>query len=134
VVSRATTPLSNTPSPQGGARNADGIIFTAHPAATVVRIPAGGGQPTPVVTQPPGSNLFPVFLGEGPAFVFRPIQTSEIRIAGIGSPESRLLLRDASAAALHPSGYLFFVRQDALLAQRFDKAAGAVVGNEVAVT
>jgi serine/threonine protein kinase/Tol biopolymer transport system component len=134
VVSRATTPLSNTPSPQGGAWGADGILFTPHPAATVVHIPAGGGEPTPVVTQPPGSNLFPVFLGEGPAFVFRPIQTSEIRVASIGSPESRLLLRDASAAALHPSGYLFFIRQDALLAQRFDKAAGAVVGNEVAVT
>ena len=36
-----------------------------------------------------------------------------------GSPESKSLLR-ADAAELHPSGYLFFTRQGALLAQRLD--------------
>jgi hypothetical protein len=33
----------------------------------------------------------------------------------------------------HPSGYLFFVRQRALLAQRFDASAGEMVGEEIAV-
>ena len=52
----------------------------------------------------------------------------------LGSPNSELLLRDAITAAWHPSGYLFFVRQGALLAQRFDTAAGTLVGSEVSVT
>jgi dipeptidyl aminopeptidase/acylaminoacyl peptidase len=56
-----------------------------------------------------------------------------VDLARLGSPESKVLLRDAITAALHPSGYLLFVRQGALLAQRVDMVAGEMVGNEEAV-
>jgi hypothetical protein len=67
--------------------------------------------------------------------LFRPLSLGapEVHLARLGSQESRLLLRDAQAAALHPSGYMLFVRQGALLAQRFDAAAGGMVGSEGAV-
>jgi hypothetical protein len=43
------------------------------------------------------------------------------------------LVNAPTAVAFHPSGYLFFVRQGALLAQRFDAIAGEMVGEEIAV-
>ena len=133
LVSRVTTSLTAAVSPYGGTWGADGILFTPEPGSTVLLVPASGGEPVPAL--PPGSRLFPVFLGTGPAFVFRPllIGEPELHLAGLGSEDSELLLRNAAGAALHPSGYLLFVRQGTLLAQRYDGSAGEVVGPEVAV-
>ena len=133
LVSRVTTSLAKAPSPYGGTWGAEGILYTPAPGSTVLRIAASGGEPTPVVSQPRGGNLFPVFVGTGPTFFFQPIAPEQVRLARLGSTNSEPLLRDAVTAAWHPSGYVLFVRQGALLAQRFDMAQGKLVGNEVSV-
>jgi dipeptidyl aminopeptidase/acylaminoacyl peptidase len=133
LVSRVTTSLAKAPSPYGGTWGAEGILYTPAPGSTVLRIPASGGEPTPAVSQPPGGKLFPVFVGAGPTFLYQPLPRDEVFLARLGLPNAELLLRDAVTAAWHPSGYMLFVRQGALLAQRFDTAGRKMVGNEVSV-
>jgi hypothetical protein len=74
-----------------------------------------------------------VFVGAGPTFVFQPLARQEVRVAMLGSTDMEVLLPNAVTAAWHPSGYMLFVRQGALLAQRFDLAEGRLVGSEVSV-
>src|SRR5262249_6736879 len=131
LVSGVTTSLATAPSPVGGTWGPAGILYTPLPNSTVMRISASGGEPTPAL--PTGFNLFPVLIGAGPSFLFRPFSSVDIHLGKLGSRESGVLLRNASAAALHPSGYMLFVRQGALLAQRFDMATNKMVGNEAAV-
>jgi serine/threonine protein kinase len=133
LVSRVTTSLAKTPSPYGGTWGADGILYTPAPASTILRILASGGEPTPAVSQPIGGKLFPIFVGAGPTFLYQPLAREEVFLARPGVPNAELLLRDAVTAAWHPSGYLLFVRQGALLAQRFDMAEGKMVGNQISV-
>jgi Tol biopolymer transport system component len=136
LVSRVTSSLAKAPSPFGGTWGADGILYTPTPGSTVLRIPASGGEPTPAVSNSGLGNLFPVFVGTGPTFLFQPIvpaEVQEVRLASLGSPNAELLLRDAISAAWHPSGYMLFVRKGALLAQRFDMAGKTLVGPEVSV-
>jgi len=80
-----------------------------------------------------GGNLFPVFVGAGPTFLFQPLAVEEVRIATLGSTDVAPLLPGTIAAAWHPSGYMLFVRKGALLAQRFDMAERKMVGSEVSV-
>ena len=133
LVSRVTTSLAKAPSAYGGTWGADGILYTPAPASTILRIPASGGEPTPAVSQPAGGKLFPSFVGAGPNFLYQPIAREEVFLARLGVPNAELLLRDAVTAAWHPSGYVLFVRQGALLAQRFDMAEGKMVGNQMSV-
>jgi eukaryotic-like serine/threonine-protein kinase len=133
LVSRVTTSLAKAPSAYGGTWGAEGILFTPNPASTVLRIPAGGGEPAPAVSQPRGGKLFPVFVESGPAFLYQPLGIEKVFLAKLGSTDAELLLGDAVTAAWHPAGYILFVRKGALLAQRFDMAKSTLVGSEVSV-
>ena len=135
LVSRVATSLAKAPSPFGGTWGTDGILYTPTPGSTVLRIHASGGEPTPAVSLARAAlgNLFPVFIGSGPTFLFQPLAREEVRLATIGATDVKLLLPDAITAAWHPAGYMFFVRKGALLAQRFDMADGKMMGNEVSV-
>jgi len=131
--SRVISAVATAVSPYGGTWGANGILYNPDPRGTVLHVPAEGGAPSPVVDQPSAGNLYPVFLRGGPAFLFRPSLGREIHLGWADTKKTKPLVHDAIAAALHPSGYLFFVRQQALLAQRFDMDAGELTGKEVAV-
>lgn len=137
LVSRVTTSLATAISPYGGTWGADGILYTPASGATVLHIPVRGGEPTPAVPLAKNrlANLFPVFVGTGPGFLFQPSggQRAEVHLSTLGSTNDEVLLPDAMTAAWHPAGYMLFVRQGALLAQRFDMASRKMVGNEVSV-
>ena len=132
LVSRVTTSLAKALSPYGGTWGANDILYTPTPGSTVLRIPARGGEPTPALSRVQVGSLFPVFVGAGPTFLFQPLSRQEVRLATLGSSDD-ILLPNAITAAWHPSGYMLFVRQGALLAQRFDIAARKMVGSEVSV-
>ena len=97
-----------------------------------MRIPASGGTPTPATRVHPGQEGHdrPQFISEG-RFLFHAVGGEASRgIFGgtIRSLETRRVL-DAEAAHLHvPSGHLVFVRNETLMAQRFDDSQLAVVG------
>ncbi|MBI3264842.1 MAG: serine/threonine-protein kinase [Acidobacteria bacterium] len=113
--------------PRGGAWSRDGVILFA-PNATggLFRVAATGGEPTQVtrVDAPRQiSHRFPHFLPDGRRFLFFAQGGSEgqgVHAASLDQPGMQRLVDADAAAMFAPSGFLVFVRQGTLFAQRFD--------------
>ena len=97
---------------------------------------AKGGQPTDA-TSPAGNrglNICPFFLPDQRRFLFS-ITSRGPRVAGIyvgslDSPEQRLLV-EASSNAMFANGYVLFMRDTMLVAQRFDPETLTLSGSPV---
>jgi eukaryotic-like serine/threonine-protein kinase len=123
--------------PRGGSWGQDGtILFTPNVTDPIFRVPASGGTPQQV-TKLEGSvtgrsHRWPQFLPDGKHFLFF-LQTADPATQGtyaasLGGGEPKLLLRNTSAAIYAPPGYLLFVRQGTLMAQRFDANSLSLTG------
>jgi hypothetical protein len=116
--------LVRAPLGRGGAWNNNGIIVYA-PAGTgpLYKVPATGGEPVAVSQVESGhmSHRFPQFLPDGEHFVFFAAGTSPGLYVGslAGGPAKRIVNTEASGVVA-ASGFLLFLRQGALFAQRLD--------------
>jgi serine/threonine protein kinase/Tol biopolymer transport system component len=126
--------LADAPSPRGGAWSPDGTILFAPVIGALHRVSSAGGE-TFVVTHLQagiGSHRFPQFLPGSRHFLYFAPGSPEV--AGVyvgsidGSTSKRLLEADA-AAIYSPAGFLLFVRQGALLAQKFDTESLQLAGS-----
>ena len=136
--------LCDATSGRGGTWNRDGVIlFSAGPASPLFRVPAAGGIPTPI-TKVIGGDLasghrFPAFLPDGIHFFYN-AGADKPDAAGIfigsldGTPAVRVL-PDVSNALYAPptapggAAYLFFRREDTLMALPFDSRALTATGD-----
>ena len=111
----------------GGAWNDDGtLILSTSPGTPILRVPAGGGEPT-VVTRfdspQQRSHSSPQFLPDQRHFLFFVTGSPEARGVYVGrldSPDTQRLFDADTPAEYASNGYLLFVRGGKLLAQRFD--------------
>ncbi len=111
----------------GGAWNNDGtLILSTNPGTPILRVPAGGGEPT-VVTRfdspQQRSHSSPQFLPDQRHFLFFVTGSSEahgVYVGQLDSPETKRLFDADTSAEYASNGYLLFVRGGKLLAQRFD--------------
>ena len=131
--------LTNISSPAGAAWSSDGtILYAATGNAPIMKIPAVGGEPTPV-TRPDAehaSHRFPQMLPGGRHFLYYVLGSPEVQgihVARIDGSEPRRLLGADTAAVYAPPGHLLFLRQGTLLAQGFDLEALAVRGEPIQV-
>ena len=130
VETGVTRTLASATLPAGGTWGVDGVIlYNPVAGGTVYEIPALGGEPTVVVSNPPNQNRHPVLLPGGREFLFYNLTESTVYLGALDSAETRALLEADSAAAFHPAGYLLFVRQGALRAQQFDVNDGTLSGD-----
>jgi serine/threonine protein kinase len=120
----------------GGAWSRDGVIlFGSGPRSQILRVPATGGEATPVTrVETPQQQLhgFPNFLPDGRHFLYHVWGSPEARGVYVGQlDESRALrLLDADLPAVYASsGHLLFVRQGMLNAQLFDPVGLALTGD-----
>src|SRR5262249_31068634 len=114
---------------RGGTWNENGmILFTEGFQTPIYQISSGGGQAKPVTVLDPAlgetSHRWPYFLPDGRHFLYV-IRGSKpehrgIFVGSIDSNEKKRLLPDDSKAEYSRAGYVFFVRENNLLAQRFD--------------
>jgi DNA-binding winged helix-turn-helix (wHTH) protein/Tol biopolymer transport system component len=113
----------------GGTWGPDGtIVFTREDHAPLFRVPATGGVPTPATelnkTQGHRWHSWPQFFPDGRHFLYfaESVSTgkSGVHVKSLDSPEVHLLLATQTAAAYAPSGFLLFVRDNVLFAQRLD--------------
>ena len=120
--------LSDAPVPRGGAWNQDGlIVFAPTASGPLHRVASSGGTSTPLfaldVSKGEISHRNPSFLPDGRHFVFL-VQAAEdsqgIHVGSLDAPSHSLLLNTSSSGAYAPPGYLLFVRERTLVAQRFD--------------
>jgi DNA-binding winged helix-turn-helix (wHTH) protein/Tol biopolymer transport system component len=117
-----------------GTWNRDGVIVFPH-NYELDRVPAEGGLPTPLTALNQANQRgafvwpqWPQFLPDGHRFLyqtFTPTRNDGIYVASLDSKESQRLLDSHWMAAYAPAldgreGYLLFIREGTLMAQRFD--------------
>src|SRR5439155_22947877 len=110
----------------GGTWSPDGVILYAGPGSAVLRIPSTGGQSaavTHVDSPKERSHIFPRFLPDGRHFLYYVAGQPEVNgvhVANIDGSENHRLLDAERPADFAPAGYLLFIRQGTLFAQKFD--------------
>jgi dipeptidyl aminopeptidase/acylaminoacyl peptidase len=122
-----------------GSWGPDGVILFAALGHPIARIPAAGGDPSPIsgLVQT-GSVYFPHFLPDGRHFLYYVRGEPNIRGVYLGQLDGHLEHRrvvECDAGAVYTgSGHLLFVREGKLLAQRFDMSRLTVSGVPVEVS
>jgi eukaryotic-like serine/threonine-protein kinase len=135
--------LCNATNPRGGAWSRDGVIvFAPDIRSGLWRVPAEGGEPSPL-TPVDGTlhttHRWPSFLPDGRHVLYVAAnhasprsEQSGIYVASFEGGEPRRLL-PAYGSAQYASGYLLFVREASLLAQRFDPGTLTLSGEPARV-
>jgi hypothetical protein len=126
--------LADAPVGRGGSWNSDGTIVFSPTGEGLVRVPAGGGEPTPITRlNPPAqaAHLWPQFLPDGQHFLFFANGTETgVYLGSLDGAMPRRLMASDTAAAFLPPDMIVFTRQSALVARHFDRATYEVAGPE----
>lgn len=127
--------LCDAPIGRGGTWNASGtIVFNPEGGAGLSRISVAGGAPTPLTTlhDKETSHRWPDFLPDGNHFLYFAFGVgnadSAIYVGALDSKERKLVLHNESNAIYVAPGYLLFVRDNKLMAQRFNLRSLALEG------
>jgi serine/threonine protein kinase len=127
--------LSKVDFPKGGTWNQFGdILFNAGVGKGIYRISAAGGDAIPVITPDPLHRerlMFPHFLPDGRHFLFMLAGLTDrqgLYVGSMDSKERKRILPDLTPAKFVDPGYLFFVRNDKLMVQHFDKTQLSLSG------
>jgi Tol biopolymer transport system component len=123
----------------GGSWNReDVIVFSSNASGAglaIQRVSAAGGVPADV-TKNKGISLFPVFLPDGRHFLYvvtrALVEQNGIYLSSLEGKENRRVLPDVTSVAF-AAGRLLFIRENTLMAQRFDAASGQARGEVVPV-
>ena len=129
IAGGAAQTICDSTEGRGGTWNRDGIIiYSAIGADGLFRVSAAGGVPT-LITKLDQSrqetwHRLPYFLPDGKHYLYaansaRP-EYSGVYIGALDSNETRRLFGSSTNAVYAPPGYLLFVRETTLMAQRFD--------------
>lgn len=133
------TTLCDAPASRGGTWNAAGdILFTPRLDSPIYRVSSSGGAPVAVTsldaTRGEFNHKLPAFLPDGRRFLFV-LQAARSDRSGLylGSIDSPALQPVASVTsrAMYAGGFLWYARDGALMAHRFDLASGQVSGEPV---
>lgn len=119
--------LADAPNGRGGAWSPGGVILFAPSGNSVLyQVPENGGGSTPVTSFPrahtDNSHRWPQFLPDGRHFLYLSrgsIEDDGIFVQSLGDRQPRVILRVDSAAVYAEPGYLLWVQQGVLRAQRF---------------
>jgi len=134
--------LCDAPDGRGGSWNQQGtIVFAPILNGPLYRISSGGGTPAQVTELDPAeqenSHRWPQFLPDGRHFLFfvrsRQATLSGDFIGSLESKEKKLLFRNLSNAVYAMPGFLFFMRENTLMAQPFDSKQLSASADAVAI-
>jgi serine/threonine protein kinase/Tol biopolymer transport system component len=129
--------ICETSEGRGGTWNRDGIIvFSAIGSDGLSRVSAAGGVPTLVTKLDPSRketwHRLPYFLPDGKHFLYATNAASRedsgVYIGSLDSNETKRLFGSSTNAVYAPPGYLLFVRETTLMAQRFDATTLQLAG------
>jgi Tol biopolymer transport system component len=133
--------LADTPQGRGGSWNSDGVIvFAPSTVSGLMRVMATGGTPVAVTRFAPGhgSHRWPQFLLDGRRVVFLVTlgraDTHGMYVVSLDGGEPTRVLAGETAAVYAPPGYLLWVSQGVLVAQRFDATRATLEGEPIPVT
>ena len=136
--------IAEAPSGRGGSwGKGDIILFSPNVRSAIHQVPATGGTPAPVTHFDPEketTHRWPYFLPDGKHFLYllrarvsgKP-EVGRLMVGSIDSPETQLLIEDATNAIYVDPGYLLYGRAGNLNAWRFDAGSRRLVGQPVPV-
>ncbi len=140
VASGAVQTLCDAPDPRGGSWSRSGVIVFAPTFNSVLyQIPEEGGEASPITTldnkKGETGHRFPRFLPDGRHFLFfhyyQQLARKPISVGSLNSKDQKQIFESASMVEYAPPGYLIYVRERTLVAQRFDarnlRVFGAVI-------
>jgi len=125
----------------GGTWSGEGVILFAATAAVIYRVPAVGGEATPVTTLDTSreevAHICPFFLPDGRHFLYlarsaKP-ENNAIFVGSLDSKESKLILNATSNPVYVSPGYLLFNRAGTLMAQPFNAERTELSGEAVPI-
>ena len=132
--------LCNVTNGRGGTWNKDDVIvFAPDNQAPLHRISATGGAPTPMTRLDGGQDghRWPQFLPDGQHLIFL-VKSSKgepgiegIYVTSLDAPADARRLRAALTSARYAAGYLLYVSEGVLSAQRFDERSLNLSGASV---
>ena len=137
--------VCDTPNPRGGAWSEKGVIlFTPNIRSPLFQVPVSGGTPTAVTTLDPSkhsTHRWPQFLPDGQHFLYLATNhTGQKEFSGIyvgsltkSEQPDRLLVR-TDANGLYANGYVLYLRQAELFAQRFNASRLQLEGDALQIS
>ena len=128
--------ICDAPTGADGSWGEDGtILFDGANSDPIRKVSAGGGVATDLVGSAKSTAGWPQFLPGGKRFLYVEIAEGKqgIRIADLDGKNVREVIGGLSRVEYAPPGYLLFVRDATLVAQRFDADAGALSGDPIPV-
>jgi hypothetical protein len=137
LVGGAPQVLADAIAARGGAWNERGdIVFAPFTLGGLMHVAAGGGVPESVTQLLPGQNYhrWPQFLPDGHRFLFFAEGSSDVRGIYLGSLDGTAPKRVAAAEAagmFAAPHWLLLMRQNLLVALRFDPAQAVTSGDAV---
>jgi Tol biopolymer transport system component/predicted Ser/Thr protein kinase len=132
--------ICDAPTGADGSWSSQGVIlYDGTGKDPIYRVPAAGGTPTVAVkTETAGKDGqvgWPEFLPDGRHFLFMAIGTkredSAYRVGTLDSADSKPFAPAQTLVTYAPPGYLLFVRDKTLVAQRFDPKALRTQGEPI---
>jgi serine/threonine protein kinase len=136
--------LCDAPEGRGASWSPRGdIVFTPNIREPLYKVPEGGGVPEKITEAQPGwTHRNPYFLPDGDHFLFSyreavPAATTQAGVgalygASLSGEKPRQILESASNAQ-YSDGYLLYLRETVLVAQRFDPKSMKLSGNPIPV-
>ena len=129
--------VCDAPIARGGAWSSKGtIVFSPQFSGPIYQVPEAGGTPAVVtkLSDKYTTHRWPMFLPDGRHFLYLAANHSAptsgetaVFWASLDGKHNKLLMLSPSNA-IYVSGYLLFVRQNALMAQPFDASSGELKG------
>jgi Tol biopolymer transport system component/predicted Ser/Thr protein kinase len=122
-----------------GSWNSNGILLfgdgTAGPPGGIYSVSARGGEVRNVGKPDPSKDedsvFWPGFLPDGDRFLYmagvKGFKGNRIYIGSLGSPKTTFLMQANSRVLYSPPGFLLYVRDRTLLAQRFDYQSSRLI-------
>ena len=136
--------IAEAPSGRGGSwGKGDVILFSPNLHSAIHQVPASGGTPAPVTRFDPEketSHRWPHVLPDGRHFFYllrarvsgKP-EVGRLMLGALDSPETTVLIEDATNAVYVEPGYLLYGRSGNLYAWRFDAGSRRLVGQPVPI-
>jgi eukaryotic-like serine/threonine-protein kinase len=129
--------IADAPSGRGGVWNSDDqIVFAPTASGGLSRVSGSGGTPAPLTTLQSGetSHRMPFLLPDGRFGYYvmhKDAGESGVWVAPVAAPASAVRVLRTQDAAQYAAGFLLFVRDNALLAQRFDVGHVQLTGEPI---
>jgi Tol biopolymer transport system component len=124
-----------------GSWGRDGSILVGFPTGPLHRLPATGGQPQQMLdldeTRKERFQRWPQFLPDGRHFAYLSVSADSgktgIRLGELGSKKTQALVNGTKRPGFVEPGWLFFERQQSVLAQSFDFRKLSLAGDATSV-